>query len=105
MARVDEVVGDSSSGLYDAPSFGVATVNIGERQRGRLAAKSVLHCAPTRAAIRDTIARAFAMDCDGVVNPYGDGGSAARIIELLRAMPPAAELLKKPFHLVGGASD
>ena len=104
MAQVDAVVGNSSSGLYEAPSFGVATVNIGERQRGRLAASSVIHCAPERAVIRDAIARAIALVCDGVVNPYGDGRSAARIVELLRVLPPAAELLKKRFHLIEGMS-
>jgi UDP-hydrolysing UDP-N-acetyl-D-glucosamine 2-epimerase len=100
MARVDAVVGNSSSGLYEAPSFGVATVNIGDRQRGRLAAASVLHCAAEHHAIAATITRAIALDCSAVVNPYGDGCSAQRIVELLRAMPLSAELLKKPFHLL-----
>jgi UDP-hydrolysing UDP-N-acetyl-D-glucosamine 2-epimerase len=100
MAKVDAVVGNSSSGLYEAPSFGVPTVNIGDRQRGRLAAASVLHCAPTRDAIAEAIARAFALDCSNVVNPYGDGHAATRIVSSLRAMPPASELLKKPFHLL-----
>jgi len=100
MSQVDAVVGNSSSGFYEAPSFGVPTVNIGDRQRGRLAASSVLHCAPERRAISDSIARALCFDSSGVVNPYGDGRSAGRIISVLLALPPAAELLKKPFHLV-----
>ena len=104
MAQVDAVVGNSSSGLYEAPSFGVPTVNIGERQRGRLAAPSVLHCAPDRRAIAAAIARAFEVDCTGVINPYGDGHSAARIVKLLGELPPAQELLKKPFHLTGEAN-
>jgi UDP-hydrolysing UDP-N-acetyl-D-glucosamine 2-epimerase len=99
MSQVDAVVGNSSSGLYEAPSFGVPTVNIGDRQRGRLAAASVLHCAPERRAIRETILRALVFDCSGVVNPYGDGRTAGRIVEVLRALPPATELLKKTFHL------
>ena len=103
MAQVDAVVGNSSSGLYEAPSFGVPTVNIGERQRGRLAAASVLHCAAERQEIGTTIARALKLDCSGVVNPYGDGRSAARIVELLGHLPLAVELLKKPFHLIGDA--
>lgn len=103
MAQVDAVVGNSSSGLYEAPSFGVATVDIGERQRGRLAAASVLHCAPERHAIAETIARAITLDCSAVVNPYGDGRSARRIVDLLRSMPPAADLLRKPFHLLEAA--
>jgi UDP-hydrolysing UDP-N-acetyl-D-glucosamine 2-epimerase len=103
MAQVDAVVGNSSSGLYEAPSFGVATVDIGERQRGRLAAASVLHCAPERNAICEAIVRAMALDCSGVVNPYGDGCSAKRIVDLLCSMPPAPELLSKPFHLLEAA--
>ena len=101
MAHTDAVVGNSSSGLYEAPSFGVPTVNIGARQRGRLAAMSVLHCAAERRAISQTIDRALSLDCRDVVNPYGDGRSAARIVDILRELPPASELLKKPFHLIG----
>jgi UDP-N-acetylglucosamine 2-epimerase len=102
MAQVDAVVGNSSSGLYEAPSFGVPTVNIGDRQRGRLAAASVVHCAAERQAIGTAIERALELDCSGVVNPYGDGHSAERIVDTLCQLPPAGELLKKRFHLIGG---
>lgn len=98
MAQVDAVVGNSSSGLYEAPSFQVATVDIGDRQRGRLAAPSVLHCRPERQAIESAIAAAVAMDCSNITNPYGDGQSAARIVAALRTMPPKSELLQKRFH-------
>lgn len=104
MAQVDAVVGNSSSGLYEAPSLGVPTVNIGERQRGRLAATSVLHCPPERSAIACAIEQALAVDCSGVVNPYGDGHSVPRIVEVLRHLPARAHLLKKPFHLVEQAA-
>ena len=100
MAQVDAVVGNSSSGLYEAPSFRVPTVDIGDRQRGRLAAASVLHCAPQRDAIQAALDRAATLDCSQVENPYGDGRSAERIVALLRGLPPAAELLKKSFHLL-----
>ncbi len=98
MAQVDAVVGNSSSGLYEAPSFGVPSVDIGERQRGRLAATSVMHCEPTRAAISAAIAQAVAGGRVAVDNPYGDGDSARRIVELLRALPEPSTLLQKPFH-------
>lgn len=98
MARVDAVVGNSSSGLYEAPSLGVPTVNIGSRQRGRLAARSVLHCRPERAEIAAALRAAAALDCSGVTNPYGDGRSADRIVALLRALPPASAMLRKRFH-------
>jgi UDP-hydrolysing UDP-N-acetyl-D-glucosamine 2-epimerase len=100
MAQVDAVVGNSSSGLYEAPSLGIATVNIGDRQQGRLAADSVLHSEAERTAIRETIARALVLDCSAVVNPYGDGRASARIVAVLRALPPAADLVRKRFHLV-----
>ena len=99
MAQVDAVVGNSSSGLYEAPSFGVPTVDIGDRQRGRLAAASVLRCAATPAAIAAAIAEALARGRrEDVVNPYGDGDSARRIVQLLRAVPLDGALLMKRFH-------
>jgi UDP-hydrolysing UDP-N-acetyl-D-glucosamine 2-epimerase len=101
MREVDAVVGNSSSGLYEAPSLGVATLDIGERQRGRLAASSVVHCEPERDAILVALGHALALDCRGVVNPYGDGYAAERIVAHLRALPPSASLLKKPFHAIG----
>lgn len=101
MAQVDAVVGNSSSGLYEAPTLGIATVDIGERQRGRLAAASVLHCAAERKAIAQAIARAMAIDCKNTVNPYGDGRSSGRIVNILRSLPTDGELLRKPFHIMG----
>lgn len=98
MAQVDAVVGNSSSGLYEAPSFGVPTVDIGDRQKGRLAAASVIHCDPEPSAIEDAIRRAFEIDCSGVENPYGDGDSARRIVDILRAAPPREILRAKRFH-------
>jgi UDP-hydrolysing UDP-N-acetyl-D-glucosamine 2-epimerase len=100
MAQVDAVVGNSSSGLYEAPSLGVATVNIGDRQRGRLAAASVLHCEARAEAIGQAIRQAMAMDCRDVVNPYGDGATAPRILAALRSLPAADELLRKPFFML-----
>ncbi len=100
MAQADAVIGNSSSGLYEAPSFGVPTVNIGDRQRGRLSTPSVLHCEADSAAITRAIDQALALDCSAVVNPYGDGHAAGRIVAALRSMPPPATLLKKHFHLI-----
>ena len=98
MARVDAVVGNSSSGLYEAPSLGVPTVNVGDRQKGRLAAASVIHCPDEPTAIVAAIWRALGMDCSGVENPYGDGDGARRIVEVLRAAPDRQTLLRKRFH-------
>lgn len=101
MAQVDMVVGNSSSGLYETPSLRKPTVNIGDRQRGRLRAASVLDCPPESAQIRTAIERAFALDCSRVVNPYGDGYAADKIVAQLLAVPDPKALLQKRFHDVG----
>ncbi len=100
MALVDVVVGNSSSGLYEAPSLGVPTVDVGNRQAGRLAAASIVRAAPDRVEIRKAIDTALALDCSNVVNPYGDGRTTARINAVLRSLPPAQDLLRKQFHLI-----
>ncbi len=100
MAHVDAVIGNSSSGLYEAPSLRVPTVDIGDRQRGRLAAASVIHCAADRAAISEAISRATTCDCSAVENPYGDGDSSRRIVSILRSVPRFDHLIRKRFHLL-----
>lgn len=97
MAQVDAVVGNSSSGLYEAPSFGKATVNIGDRQKGRLQAASVIHCIQDAGAIEAAILKAFTLDCSGAVNPYGDGDSSVRIKDRLKQIAEPSALLKKHF--------
>lgn len=95
------VVGNSSSGLIEAPSFGVGTVNVGDRQTGRLKAASVIDCAPQQKAIRAALDQLFSPGFQralaGVANPYGDGGASDRIIDVLRHHPLDG-LLKKRFH-------
>ncbi|MCZ4316326.1 UDP-N-acetylglucosamine 2-epimerase [Comamonadaceae bacterium G21597-S1] len=101
LAHADAVVGNSSSGLCEAPSFGTPTVNIGNRQLGRLAGPSVYHCAPDQESIQAAIDAALASGRHTTTNPYGDGQTASRIIQVLRQMPPTDTLMKKRFHLVG----
>lgn len=96
-ARVDAVVGNSSSGLLEVPSLETATVNIGDRQKGRLRATSVIDCPPETTAIAEAVQRAFALDCTGVVNPYGDGHAAPRIVAAIKAVSEPATLIKKRF--------
>lgn len=98
VAACDAVVGNSSSGLYEVPSLKRPTVDIGERQEGRLRAGSVVHCAPRRAAIRQAVEAALALDCSSVVNPYGDGSASRRILDVLRAAPDPRDLVRKRFH-------
>jgi UDP-hydrolysing UDP-N-acetyl-D-glucosamine 2-epimerase len=98
LAEVDAVVGNSSSALYEAPTLRTPAVNIGDRQQGRLQASSVLNCAPVAAEIQRAIEQAFALDCSGTVNPYGDGASATRIAEALAALDDPRKLVRKKFH-------
>jgi GDP/UDP-N,N'-diacetylbacillosamine 2-epimerase (hydrolysing) len=96
----DAVVGNSSSGLLEAPSFGMPTVNIGSRQQGRLKAASVIDCEPETTAIGAALQRAltpeFRASARRAANPYGDGRAAERIVAVL-ADPARAPGLRKAF--------
>lgn len=100
MAHVDAVVGNSSSGIYEAPSFNIPTVNIGNRQKGRLQAASVINCIVKAPDIHAAILEAFRKDCTHVINPYGDGKASARIAVILRDIPDFRSLLQKHFFEV-----
>ena len=101
LRQVDGVVGNSSSGLIEAPSLRIGTINIGDRQRGRLRAASVIDCKPDRAAIGAALAQlyspAFRSGLAGVRNPYGEGGASERIVAVLRGWPMDG-IVKKSFH-------
>ncbi len=84
----DMLIGNSSAGLYEAPSFGIPVVNIGDRQKGRLAAANVRTCAPTRDAILYTMKLQLAEGRKPCVNPYGDGHSAPRIAKIIGEWRP-----------------
>ncbi|MBF0406585.1 MAG: UDP-N-acetylglucosamine 2-epimerase (hydrolyzing) [Candidatus Riflebacteria bacterium] len=99
MNCVDVVVGNSSSGLYEAPSLKKPAVNIGDRQKGRLKADSVIDSAPSAKEIYNAVIEATKKDCTKVENPYGDGKSSERIIQILKNYPDFSHLLKKHFHL------
>ena len=98
MAHASAMVGNSSSGIIEAASFRLPVVNIGMRQRGRIAGANVVHCSPTRAEITRAIQCALALDLRTLVNPYGDGDASRRIVEQLCITPLGAELLCKHFH-------
>jgi UDP-hydrolysing UDP-N-acetyl-D-glucosamine 2-epimerase len=98
MSQVDAVVGNSSSGLYEAPALKKPTVNVGDRQKGRLQAASVINALPERESIKNAIYAAFQKDCSSVVNPYGDGDSAVKIHQILKQLPDYRDLLQKPFY-------
>lgn len=101
LAECDGIVGNSSSGLLEAPSLGAGTVNIGDRQLGRLQAASVISCEAQRediaAALDQMLSPAFKMGLASVVNPYGEGGASEKIVATLRAFP-LEQVLNKQFH-------
>lgn len=79
------VVGNSSSGIIEVPSFKVPTINIGERQRGRMAANSVFNCDATTVGISTAIKEALAKKLSNVVNPYGKGNASESILTHIKA--------------------
>lgn len=98
---VDGVVGNSSSGLTEAPSFKIGTVNIGDRQKGRVKASSVIECAPDMNAITNAILQLysplFQKNLCHVKNPYGEGGSSKKIAGVIQSHP-LSQILKKTFY-------
>lgn len=100
MKHVDAVIGNSSSGLIEAPSLWKATINIGDRQRGRLKAASVVDCVAERGAILEALQKIdspeYRARLTGLTNPYGRGGASDRIVDVL-ASQPLEGLLKKRF--------
>jgi UDP-hydrolysing UDP-N-acetyl-D-glucosamine 2-epimerase len=98
LEHCDLVLGNSSSGLYEAPGFDIPTVNIGDRQARRVRAASVIDCAPEAGAIRAAIDTVLARDWSGTVNPYGDGLAAPRILSHLAAITDPTALIRKPFE-------
>lgn len=104
LAGAAAVVGNSSSGLIEAPTLGVPTVNIGQRQTGRLAAESVLNSAATSKAVAATLARALEADFQQfsrtVINPYGQGNASRAIVDALAGQP--LRTLKQFYDLPGG---
>lgn len=87
MQFVDAVVGNSSSGLAETPSFKIGTVDIGDRQKGRLMASSVVHCQPDAQSIGHALSTVlsdeFKATLGHVVNPYGPGGASEAIVKIL----------------------
>ena len=102
---VDGVVGNSSSALLEAPSFNIGSINIGDRQKGRIKAESVIDCLPTVDSITDAINVLYSNDFNkklkNVENPYGNGGSSEKILTIAKTFL-SASLLKKEFYDIPG---
>jgi UDP-hydrolysing UDP-N-acetyl-D-glucosamine 2-epimerase len=93
------VIGNSSSGIIEVPAFNVPTVNIGVRQKGRLAAKSVIHCHADFLSISKAFDTAltgnYKEDDEEIINPYGQGNASEQVIEMIQSLDFKAA---KPFY-------
>jgi UDP-hydrolysing UDP-N-acetyl-D-glucosamine 2-epimerase len=98
LAHADLLVGNTSSGIWEAPSFRLPVVNVGDRQRGRRRAANVVDTPAEAEAIAAAVARAldpaFRRSLEGLVNPYGDGRATERILAVMREAEPARLLVK-----------
>lgn len=82
------IIGNSSSGLIEAPSFGIPTVNIGDRQKGRIQASSVINCESTvigiEKAVKLALSPEFRKKASEVKNPYGEGKTSVKVVAVIR---------------------
>ena len=101
MHHATAMVGNSSSGIIEAASFKLPVVNVGDRQKGRLHGRNVMNVACEKSAIvsavQHAIAGPFAQSLDDLVNPYGDGRAAERIVSALRVVDFDHQFVIKPF--------
>ncbi len=98
MRIADVVVGNSSSAILEAPTFGLPAVNIGRRQNGRPQAGNVINCDFQRVEILQSILKALSPEFKSKIkgyNPYGDGNSSGRIVKILKEIPIDKNLLNK----------
>jgi UDP-hydrolysing UDP-N-acetyl-D-glucosamine 2-epimerase len=105
LRHLDVMIGNSSSGLVEAPSFRMPVVNVGNRQQGRLRAANVIDtgygCEEILAGIRQALSREFRPSLDGMTSPYdvhGDGRTSARIKDVLKRVVLDGDMLKKVFN-------
>ena len=98
---VDAVVGNSSSGLTEAPIFGIGTINIGDRQKGRINLVSVINCNPTKESISNAFnelySERFQKALNVVKSPYGNGGTSEKIKNIVKNFD-LNNILKKSFY-------
>ena len=103
MQFVDGVMGNSSSGLAEAPTFKIGTIKIGDRQKGRLKAKSVIDSESITQSIKDAICTLYSEDFQkilpSIVNPYGGGDATENIMAVLKNGPIPKEPKKEFYDL------
>ena len=98
---MDVVVGNSSSGLLEAPSFKIGTIDIGDRQKGRIKADSVISCLPNKNSIsnafKELYSKQFQSITGKVENPYGTGGASKEIVRIIKDIS-LVNIVKKSFY-------
>lgn len=103
MKLVDGVIGNSSSGLMEAPTFKIGTINIGDRQKGRIKSKSIIDCEPNKKSIKNAINKLFSekfqLILSTVKNPYEGINSVKKIIKILKSDLLPKELKKEFYDL------
>ena len=105
---VDAMVGNSSSGLIEAPSFKIGTINIGDRQKGRIMADSVIDCDSDMKSIKNAFKKLYSNEFKTVLsdvsNPYGDGGASKKIKDVIKKVS-LDDILKKSFYDIKANND
>ena len=91
------VIGNSSSGIIEVPSFGIPTLDIGDRQKGRIAAESVIHCGYSVEEIRGGLSRLIAYDHKQIDNPYYKEGTCSAILDIIKNYP-LENIIQKHFY-------
>ena len=101
MKEVGAVVGNSSSGVLEVPSFGIPTLNIGNRQKGRISADSVINCSTDKESIQagldKVLSSSFREFCKTIKNPYDKEGTAESIFKTISTYP-LDNIIQKHFY-------
>ena len=101
MQYVDAIVGNSSSGIIETPSFKIGTINIGDRQKGRIKADSIIDCLPNKKSIRNAFkilySKGFQSKLKNTESPYGSGSASKEIVEVLKTVE-LSNIIKKSFY-------
>jgi len=98
---MDAVVGNSSSGLLEAPSFKIGTIDIGDRQKGRIKADSVISCPPKKESVSQSLCKLYSKDFQSILkstkNPYGSGGASEAVLDTIKNFN-LDNIVKKTFY-------
>ena len=94
---VTAVIGNSSSGIIEVPSFGIPTLDIGDRQKGRIAADSVIHCGYSAEEIQEGLKKVVVYGHKSIVNPYYKEGTCDAILNVIKTFP-LDSLVQKHFY-------